>query len=102
MGPDPAVNALSRLISRSWISFAHDLDPNNHGSKCIFFRLPNRTIVFTDIPLNNVVEGATKWPEYNYSASNIVFNSNRTYVEKDDYRKEQLKFWGTIWHEVGC
>ncbi|KAH8155183.1 uncharacterized protein LAJ45_00192 [Morchella importuna] len=79
VGPDPAVNALSRLISRSWISFAHDLDPNNHG-----------------------IQGAAKWPEYKYSASNIVFNSNRTYVEKDDYRKEQLNFWGTIWHEVGC
>lgn len=48
------------------------------------------------------VKGAPKWPEYKDSASNIVFNSNRTYVEKDDYRKEQLEFWKTIWHEVGC
>lgn len=31
VGPDPKVQELSTLMSRSWISFAHDLDPNNHG-----------------------------------------------------------------------
>lgn len=27
------VLALAKLTTRMWISFIHDLDPNNHGSK---------------------------------------------------------------------
>lgn len=30
-GEPPTYTALASLMSRMWVSFAHDLDPNNHG-----------------------------------------------------------------------
>jgi len=82
VGPEESFHALSRLVSRSWISFAHDLDPNGHGEP-----------------------SAPTWPQYKPEtgdAKNIVFRVNGSFVENDDFRKEQLFFWKTIWHEVGC
>jgi carboxylesterase type B len=70
IGPYQSYHALSNLISRSWISFAHDLDPNNHG-----------------------VPHAPLWPEYSKSRKNIVFAVGDTMVEPDTWRTEQLEFW---------
>lgn len=33
IGPDSTMHDLSGLMSRSWLSFVHDLDPNGHGGK---------------------------------------------------------------------
>lgn len=33
IGPDSAAHELSGLMSKSWISFVHDLDLNGHGGK---------------------------------------------------------------------
>ncbi|KAH9221753.1 Alpha/Beta hydrolase protein [Leptodontidium sp. 2 PMI_412] len=77
IGPYPEYYELSKLMSRSWISFVHDLDPNNHG-----------------------VRGVPKWQEYSKSPSNIVFRVNRTEVELDNWRSEQLAFWGQIWSSL--
>jgi cholinesterase len=74
IGPDPAFYELSKLMSRSWISFVHDLDPNNHG-----------------------VAGIPTWPSYSESPSNFVFRVENSEVELDNWRVPQLKFWGTIW-----
>ena len=37
-GGEPAsYPALSQLMSRAWVSFVHDLDPNHHGGKSATF-----------------------------------------------------------------
>jgi cholinesterase len=36
------------------------------------------------------------WPEYGASKSNVVFQVAGSFVEKDDWRSDQLKFWGRI------
>ncbi|CZR58626.1 related to carboxylesterase type B [Phialocephala subalpina] len=77
IGPYPEYHDLSNLISRSWISFVHDLDPNNHG-----------------------VRGVPNWPEYSKSASNLVFRVNGTVTELDNWRGEQLEFWAEIWNKL--
>jgi cholinesterase len=64
-------------MSRSWISFVHDLDPNGHQ-----------------------IDDAPHWPDYHESKSNIVFRADETHVEDDDWRKEQLEFWASIWEEL--
>ena len=49
-GGEPAsYPALSQLMSRAWVSFVHDLDPNNHGGMFtnIAYNLSNR------VPLAN-------------------------------------------------
>ncbi|KAL6837143.1 hypothetical protein V8C40DRAFT_260171 [Trichoderma camerunense] len=42
-----------------------------------------------------------KWPEYDpKQPQNIVFREGGSFIENDDYRKQQLAFWGTIWPEL--
>lgn len=77
IGPDAEYYQLSNLISRSWISFVHDLDPNNHG-----------------------LRGIPRWPNYSRSRSNFVFKVGNNHIEKDDWRVPQLKFWSTIWDKL--
>lgn len=64
-------------MSRSWVSFAHDLDPNGHQ-----------------------IEHVPHWPDYHESESNIVFRANETWIEKDDWREKQLALWDTIWEDL--
>jgi hypothetical protein len=64
-------------MSRAWISFIHDLDPNNHGIS----NMPN-------------------WPEYSVSPQNFVFRVNESVVEGDDWRLEQLEYWVQIWRQL--
>ncbi|KAL7790343.1 Alpha/Beta hydrolase protein [Trichoderma ceciliae] len=80
IGPYPSYARLQSFVSRSWAAFVHDLNPNNHGLKD-----PN-------LP---------KWPTYNATKpQNMVFREGGSFTEHDDYRKEQLAFWGTIWPEL--
>ncbi|RFU73912.1 hypothetical protein TARUN_8293 [Trichoderma arundinaceum] len=80
IGPYPSYARLQSFVSRSWVSFVHDLDPNNHE-----LRDPN-------LP---------KWPKYNSRhPQNIVFREGGSFIENDDYRKQQLAFWATIWPEL--
>jgi carboxylesterase type B len=82
VGPYPSFAQLQKFISRSWISFIHDLNPNNHGLKD-----PNLPV----------------WPLYSSETpKNIVFREGGSFIEKDNYRQEQLAFWGTIWPELQC
>ncbi|PVH73308.1 putative extracellular lipase [Cadophora sp. DSE1049] len=64
--------AVGELMSRMWMAFAATHSPNNH--KLSSFN--------------------TTWPAYTLDApSNIVFDGNTTsFIEKDDYRSEALKF----------
>ncbi|KFZ00544.1 hypothetical protein V500_01023 [Pseudogymnoascus sp. VKM F-4518 (FW-2643)] len=77
IGPYPEYYELSKLMSRSWISFVTDLDPNNHG-----------------------VPHMPHWPEYSRSPSSFVFRVDNNTVEVDDWRSEQLEFWAEIWGDL--
>ena len=77
IGPHPEYYDLSKLMSRAWISFVHDLNPNNHG--------------IADIPY---------WPDYSVFPGNFVFRINDSVVEVDDWRLEQLEYWGQIWGQL--
>ncbi|KAK2757275.1 hypothetical protein FQN54_004789 [Arachnomyces sp. PD_36] len=77
IGPYPSFKHLADIMSRSWISFTHDLDPNGHQ--------------IADVPY---------WPDYREVKGNMVFNANETWVEKDDWREDQLEFWSTIWEQL--
>jgi hypothetical protein len=65
-------------MSRAWISFVHDLDPNNHG----------------------LTHTVPHWPDYSMSLQNFVFRVNDSVVEDDDWRLEQLEYWGRIWRQL--
>ncbi|KAK5080033.1 hypothetical protein LTR70_009043 [Exophiala xenobiotica] len=64
---------LANLMSRMWVSFVHDLNPNNHN-----------------------VPGVPQWPIYdttNGYAREYVFDANVTsYVEIDNYRAEAIQY----------
>ena len=77
IGPYESYYDLSNLLSRSWISFIHDLDPNGHG-----------------------IPGLPVWPDYSLSKENMVFRVNESQVEKDEWRADQLRFWKSIWSLV--
>ena len=67
-----AFQDLAVLMSRSWVSFITELDPNANG-----------------------VEGASKWPVYNATAGggagmDIVFSVNETFTEPDTWRGEGI------------
>ena len=80
----------STLISRMWISFIVDGDPNNSGGKlcshaclrCFFLTVQ--------------IVSCVNWPAYTLdSPRNIVFNTNVTelaYVEPDIYRAEGIAY----------
>jgi carboxylesterase type B len=66
---------LANLMSRSWVSFIADGDPNNHG-----------------------VENVTSWPAYNSTVGgglgvNMVYTVNgSSYIESDSFRGEGIAF----------
>jgi len=78
IGPYEEFHDLSDFIAKSWVSFAHDLDPNAYecGRKY------------------------PKWPEYSKSNSNMVFKAGGSWVERDTWRAPQLKFWSKIWGQL--
>ncbi|GAB7354323.1 hypothetical protein MBLNU459_g4838t2 [Dothideomycetes sp. NU459] len=82
IGPYEAYHELSSLMARAWISFVHDMDPNNYGAS-----------------------HAPYWPRYDFKApKNIVWRaqSNRTgtFIEDDTWRSSQLAWWNDHWREL--
>ncbi|KAI0174621.1 Alpha/Beta hydrolase protein [Pestalotiopsis sp. NC0098] len=75
IGPYPEYYQLSNRMSRAWISFVHDLDPNYPGSE-------------------------VEWPDYQDGQQNLVFNIDGDYVQDDTWRAEQLEYWGSIWGQL--
>ncbi|KAL0635255.1 hypothetical protein Q9L58_005821 [Maublancomyces gigas] len=74
LGNDPSHLALGHLMARMWVSFAADLNPNNHN-----------------------VKGIAEWPAYKQSSpKNFVFRNDTSYVEDDTYRKEGMDYINTI------
>ncbi|KAF0318341.1 carboxylesterase [Colletotrichum asianum] len=69
--PDqPWDQSMAYQMSASWISFAHDLDPNTGVSE-------------TGLPL---------WPPYGEDANSIVFNGYGSWVEADTYREQAVQY----------
>ncbi|KAF2153646.1 alpha/beta-hydrolase [Myriangium duriaei CBS 260.36] len=68
-----AYTQLSKLMSNSWASFFHDLNPNNWTGRAGF--------------------GAEDWPTYAVNGpKDFVFDANRTsYAEPDTFRAEGIK-----------
>jgi len=73
LGNSTANIKLSQLVMRMWTSFAYDLDPNGHG-----------------------VSGAPSWPKYGKAVSNFVFRTDKSYIEKDDDRKEGVAYINSL------
>lgn len=65
-------DAISTLMSRMWVSFATDLNPNSHG-------LPG----YPEWPAYQLVEGV---------GDNFVFEAAGPYVERDDWRAAGMEF----------
>ena len=78
IGPYSTYHQLQKFVSRSWISFVHDADPNHHG-----------------------LENQPLWPLYDpRQPRNMVFQVGASYIEPDIYREKQLAFWTTILPEL--
>lgn len=80
IGPYPDYHQLAELMSGTWVSFVHGLNPNHKPAS-------------STKPL-------PQWPEYSCGQKNIVFTTRGSYVEKDNWRVSQLDFWDTIWSDL--
>jgi len=82
LGPLPKFQnytILSENIGLAYISFVNDHDPNTSRAN-------------STLPV---------WPQYNISLpQNMVLNSNETFIELDDFRKEGIAFINTIDREL--
>lgn len=75
-GEPPTYTKLAKIMSRMWVSFVVNLDPNKHG-----------------------IAGVPKWPAYDINdglgAQDMVFDANVTtlaYPERDTFRAEGIAF----------
>lgn len=96
-GASKEVLHLAKLVTRMWISFINDLDPNNHGSKITSPSLPVETIRLT-----NQVRGVEKWPVYKAGGGygeNFYFNPNGSSVQPDTFRLAQTTFMNSVTRE---
>jgi acetylcholinesterase len=74
----PSYFALSKLMSCSWASFVHDLDPNSFRGSAAGAKIAG---------------AADAWPKYGVgsAARNIVWDANVTsHAEQDDFRPEGI------------
>jgi carboxylesterase type B len=78
IGPYPEYHVLAAAMSKSWISFVHSLNPNVDGNG----ELPH-------------------WPDYSSGHQNLVLRTRGSFVEKDNWRSDQLDYWGHIWGQLG-
>ena len=70
---------LSHNIGRAYISFVNDHNPNTSRG--------NSTLPY--------------WPKYDLKKpTNMVLNSNKTYVEADTWRKEGIDFINSVAREI--
>jgi triacylglycerol lipase len=80
LGQPPTYVQLAKFMSRMWVSFIANLDPNEHG-----------------------IQSLSKWPVYDISdgrgAQNMLFDTNITtlaYPERDTHRAEAIAFINSI------
>lgn len=78
---DQAISDLANLMSRMWVSFIHDLDPNNHG-----------------------ITGIEAWPLYNNTGGfgeNFLFAPGDSHVEPDTFRLAGTSYINSISEQLG-
>ncbi|GAA5939261.1 uncharacterized protein JCM15063_004469 [Sporobolomyces koalae] len=73
LGTRPGDAELAKLMTSQWVSFIHDLNPNNNG-----------------------VDNSIEWPNYQERPENFVFRRNGSFVESDDFRKEQISYINSL------
>ncbi|CCH42343.1 Liver carboxylesterase 4 [Wickerhamomyces ciferrii] len=76
--PDPKASKIANTMSKAWVSFIHDLDPNISKDVKLQAELP-------------------EWPQYKVnsttnSGENLVFDLNGIYVEDDVVRHKQIDY----------
>lgn len=76
-------------MTSQWVSFIHDLDPNNSGGVPPFG--PLTLTKNSDQTLNSVTDAPT-WTNYADEETNMVFNRQGSFIESDDFRKEGIAF----------
>ncbi|KAF5018122.1 hypothetical protein F66182_9915 [Fusarium sp. NRRL 66182] len=70
---------LAKLMTNMWISFIHDLDPNNHG-----------------------IAGVPEWPVYQHGGGygqNFYFNPNGSSIQPDTFRLAGTSFMNSVARE---
>ncbi|KZO91916.1 alpha/beta-hydrolase [Calocera viscosa TUFC12733] len=81
LGNRPRDLTLANLMTSMWVSFAHNLDPNN-----------------------NFVSGSPVWPSYADGPKNMVFQLTglgaSSYVEDDTFRSDGIAFINTLGSEL--
>ncbi|GAA6022851.1 hypothetical protein JCM11491_007018 [Sporobolomyces phaffii] len=77
LGTRPGDAELARLMTSQWISFIHDLTPNN-----------------------NAIDGSVEWPNYQESPQNFVFRRNGSWVEPDTFRQQEISYINSLGHEL--
>jgi triacylglycerol lipase len=102
--PESYIQAAT-LMSRSWVSFIVNGDPNYSGGELLIFRalcsffggFQEQTLRYLIVTycLSSIVN-FVKWPVYKLDAPrNIVFNTNVTglaYLERDTFRAEAMNY----------
>ncbi|CAI4211269.1 unnamed protein product [Parascedosporium putredinis] len=92
---------LADTMSRMWVSFFTNMDPNYSGGK--FFLVPHILAKDGEMVLKTQAS-CTRWPTYSVdNPRNMAFDVNATsvnYVEPDTFHMEQIeyqigKYWGT-------
>ncbi|GAA6039281.1 hypothetical protein JCM8097_003242 [Rhodosporidiobolus ruineniae] len=68
LGNRPGDLDLSLKMQDYWINFVNHLSPNKGSTPAVY------------------------WPTYDKSSQNLIFQNNRTRLEKDDYRKEAIEY----------
>ncbi|CCH40705.1 Liver carboxylesterase 4 [Wickerhamomyces ciferrii] len=84
--PHEQSSKVANAMSKLWISFIHDLDPNieNGDHK-------DSGVLEIDVP---------NWPVYKDGGEQIVFDLNGVYIEEDTQRTEQFEYIRKIIHQL--
>lgn len=98
----PTYDHLADIMSRMWVSFIVDGDPNGSNGMSFFhsFNMPLLAFVFDfevyETHADCSTDTSVHWPAYNLtSPQNIVFDTNVTnllYTEPDYYRAEGIQY----------
>jgi hypothetical protein len=125
-GMPKSFRALAKLMSKSWISFIHDLDPNNHGGKLrisflcssspfslhsilvLLLRRRGEVCVVGRTNAGDTVQGTPHWPAYHNGVGgygqNFAFDANSTtlgHPEPDTFRAEGIAYINSLWPALG-
>ncbi|GAA5824315.1 hypothetical protein JCM5353_007020 [Sporobolomyces roseus] len=77
LGSRPGDAELAELMTSQWVSFIHDLTPNNNG-----------------------VEGSPEWPNYEEGPANFVHRRNGSFVEPDTFRQQEISYINSLGYQL--